>query len=192
MTTLLTRGAEGMDRRGFSIDEIEAMQHAGILDPDEKFELIDGEIVPMNAQNMPHMLWKAALNRWLVPRLLSSVIMIPEGTLTIAERPMTAFEPDFLIFAPEKGARRITPAMTRLAIEIADTSRHRDLDIKGPRYGKAGALELWVIDLQADESILHRGPTALDWADIAAVPFTQTIAPLFAPALALTLSDIAP
>ena len=37
----LTRAAEGLDRRGFTLDEIEKMMAAGVIDSDEKFELID-------------------------------------------------------------------------------------------------------------------------------------------------------
>ena len=51
----LTRAAEGLDRRGFTFADVEKMTAVGVIDPDEKFELIDGEIVPMNAEAMPHL-----------------------------------------------------------------------------------------------------------------------------------------
>jgi Uma2 family endonuclease len=192
MSTLLTRGAEGLDRRGFSLSEIEAMLEAGILDPDEKFELIDGEIVPMSPQSMPHMMVKARINRWLIPRLPAHFEMIPEGTLRISERPAMTFEPGLLIFEPTPGAKAILPAMVRLAIEVADSSRLKDLEIKAPRYGRAGVVELWVVDIPNRATVVHRTPGAKGYADIRTLAFEDTLSPLFDPALSLRLADVEP
>ena len=46
----VTRAAEGFDRRAFTVDEVLRMQEAGIISEDENFELIEGEIVPMQAK----------------------------------------------------------------------------------------------------------------------------------------------
>ena len=191
MSTMLTRGAEGLDRRGFSFDEIEAMTAAGILDPQEKFEVIDGEIVPMQAQNMPHMTWKARLNRWFVQRLPSDLLLVPEGTLRLIDRPKAnTFETDLLIFEPSPGAEAIRPAMVKLAIEVADTSSKRDLEAKAPRYGKFGVAELWVVDVTLRKTTVHRSPGAKGYADVSPSDFTSHIAPLFDPSLSLRLADL--
>jgi hypothetical protein len=42
-----TLGAEGLPRRAFTVRDVERMQHRGVIHPDEKFELVEGEIVPM-------------------------------------------------------------------------------------------------------------------------------------------------
>ena len=47
-TPVSTRAAEGLERRVWTVAEIEAMVAAGIIDEDERFELIDGEVVPMS------------------------------------------------------------------------------------------------------------------------------------------------
>ena len=47
----LTRAADGFDRRAFTVDDIRRMQDAGIVDPDERFELLEGDIVLMQANN---------------------------------------------------------------------------------------------------------------------------------------------
>ena len=50
MRANVTRAAEGFDRRSFTVAEILRMQDAGIIAEDENFELIEGEIVPMQAK----------------------------------------------------------------------------------------------------------------------------------------------
>jgi hypothetical protein len=47
---LVTQAADGMPRRCFSVAEVEEMVRAGIIDEDERFELIGGEVVPIVAQ----------------------------------------------------------------------------------------------------------------------------------------------
>ena len=49
-----TQAAEGMLRRRFTVEELEAMVAAGILGEDERIELIGGEVVPMSPKgNQP-------------------------------------------------------------------------------------------------------------------------------------------
>ncbi len=58
MRTIVTRAAEGFDRRSFTVAEILRMQDAGIIAEDENFELIEGEIVPMQAKSHIHELYQ--------------------------------------------------------------------------------------------------------------------------------------
>ena len=50
MRASVTRAAEGYDRRSFTVDEIPRMQEAGVISEDENVELIEGEIVSMQAK----------------------------------------------------------------------------------------------------------------------------------------------
>ena len=65
----VTRAAEGFDRRAFTVDEVLRMQEAGIISEDENFELIEGEIVPMQAKTHAHELLKSALTIGVVKAL---------------------------------------------------------------------------------------------------------------------------
>ena len=49
-----TRAGDGYKRRAFSADEIWRMQDLGIIDDDEGFEMIEGDIVMMQSKNAPH------------------------------------------------------------------------------------------------------------------------------------------
>ncbi len=58
-----------MTRRSFSVADFDAMFDAQILSRDEKNELIDGEIIEMNAQMMLLIVLKSRL-----PRKLSQIL----------------------------------------------------------------------------------------------------------------------
>jgi hypothetical protein len=51
---LTTSAAEGLPRRRFTIAEVEAMVAAGVMEEDERVELIGGELVPMSPKGNHH------------------------------------------------------------------------------------------------------------------------------------------
>ncbi len=48
----VTSAAEGLPRRRFTVAEVEAMVAAGVMDEDERVELIGGELVPMSPKGL--------------------------------------------------------------------------------------------------------------------------------------------
>jgi hypothetical protein len=62
MNVAITRAAEGFPRRAFTVDDIRRMIDAQIIGEDEKFELIEGEIVMMASKGIAHEGIKSALN----------------------------------------------------------------------------------------------------------------------------------
>ena len=54
MNVHVTRAADGLPRRPFTIADVERMVEVGLIHPDERFELIGGEIVPMSPKGIRH------------------------------------------------------------------------------------------------------------------------------------------
>lgn len=184
----LTRGGEGLDRRGFTLAEVEKMIDAGILDRDEKFELIDGEIVPMmSPQASPHMQMKGRIARWLGAAAPQSLEVVADATLVLAEK--TFLEPDILVYRADKRRRYVRADQALLAVEVADTSRSRDLSTKAPRYGAAGVPDLWVVELNERVTYVCRGPVSESWPNPMQVGFGDSLAPLFLPDQNIRISD---
>lgn len=184
----LTRGAEGLDRRGFTLAEVEKMIEVGILDADEKFELIDGEIVPKGPQATPHLYMKGRIGRWLAGAAPATLDVIQDATLVLA--PKTFLEPDILVLSPDRRRRYPRPDQAMLVVEIADTSRARDLHTKAPRYGAAGVPELWVVELNERVTYVFRGPGSEAWANAAQVGFDDPLEALFLPGESVNLATL--
>jgi Uma2 family endonuclease len=184
----LTRAAEGLDRRGFTLDEVEKMIAAGVIDADELFELIEGEIVPMNPRAMPHLLMKGRLAWALKAQCPSDVDVIPDATVVLGSR--SFFDADILVFRANSSRRYVLPEDVLLAVEVADTSHARDLRTKAPRYGAAGVAELWVIELNERQTYVFRAPGTPGWDTPAHIGFEAPLSPLFLASTQIRLSEL--
>ncbi len=94
--SLATQEAEGLPRRRFTVAELEAMVAAGILDEDERIELIGGEVVPMSPKGNHHEILRIVLVEYWIKRLPLRFRLAPETTFRLTAD--TYLEPDFLVF----------------------------------------------------------------------------------------------
>lgn len=143
----ITRAADGFGRRGFTNSDIARLIEAGVIDPDEQFELIKGEIVPMSPEYNRHLKARAKLLRIFVPALSDEWCVVTEGSLFLADN--VEFKPDLHIFPMAMNSEDVRGPDVRLAIELASTTQRRDFELKVPIYAECGVPELWVIDLDA-------------------------------------------
>ena len=151
---LITNAAEGLPRRRFTVAELEQMTAAGIIEEDERIELIGGEIVPMSPKGNHHEILKAALNHHWVPRLPAHLRLVTETTFRLTAD--TYLEPDFVFYPKSSGIRGLSAATVPLVVEIADSSLGYDLGRKAGLYASFGIAELWVIDALRLVTHIHR------------------------------------
>src|ERR1700737_4786863 len=96
MNIALTRAADGLPRRAFTVDDIRRMVEAGVLDENERFELIEGDLVVMSAKGYAHELIKSALIIAVARALPDDMAMGSEMTVQFADT--TLLEPDLAVF----------------------------------------------------------------------------------------------
>ncbi len=113
-----TTAAEGLPRRRFTVAELEQMTAAGILDEDERIELIGGEIVPMSPKGNQHEIVKTALTLYWSRALPPDLLFTTETTFRLS--PDTYLEPDFVFYSKATGIRGLNAETARLVVEIAD------------------------------------------------------------------------
>jgi Uma2 family endonuclease len=183
-----TQAAEGLLRWRWSVAEIEAMGKAGILHEHDLFELIGGELVPMQAKGLRHELVKSALNYYWIKRLPKDIRLIPETTFRMSED--TFLEPDFVFYRRSDGLLNLNPATALLVIEVADSTLWFDLGRKARIYATFGVRELWVINAETLLTRVHREPGLDGYRQTPDVPATEPLAPGFAPDLSVRLADL--
>lgn len=181
-----TQAAEGLPRRRWTVAEIEEATRLGLFDEDERFELIGGEIVPMNAKGIHHEVVKAALNYHFVRTMPDDVRFAVETTFRLSEDSFV--EPDFIFFRKSDGLAALNPRTALLAVELADSSLGWDLGRKARIYASFGIPELWVIEARTRLCHVHRRPGLEGYEEIVQVPETEALPARAVTGLSVTLS----
>lgn len=144
--------------RRFTSLEYHRMAETGILDPDERVELIEGEIVEMSPIGARHARCVDRLTALLVPLVTGRAIVRVQGPVLLS--PRSEPQPDVALLAWRQDfyPRAPGPADIILAIEVADSSLLTDRRVKVPLYGRSGVRETWLVDLVANRVEVYREP----------------------------------
>ncbi len=175
-------------RHRFSVDEVARMVDAGLIDPDARIELLDGELIDMPSEGEAHLALKILLNRFFVRGVGEAVWAAPDATLHLA--PDNAPEPDLYLLAAGSPLKPVDPASVHLVVEIADSSLAHDLARKSGLYASHGIVEYWVVDVAARLTHVLRRPEGGAYREVRPVGFDEALQPLRLPDLRLVISAL--
>ena len=132
--------------RPISVDEYHRMIDAGILDEDEKVQLIDGMLVAMTPQGRAHAFVIQRLNRLLARALGDEFEVLTQLPLTLGND--SEPEPDLAVVRAQDAASRTHhPATALLVIEVSGDSLRFDRRTKAALYARTGIPEYWIVNL---------------------------------------------
>jgi len=177
----------------FSVDQYDRMIEMGILDKDDRVELLRGEIVPKMPSNPPHAGIINRLNRLLGPQVLGRAIPGVQNPIRLKD---SQPEPDLSVLRPspdDYGTRHPTPADVFLLIEVSESSLDRDRDLKAPLYAENGVTEYWIVSLDNHTVLVHRDPRPDGtWAAVTARTRGETLDVAALPGVSVAVADVLP
>jgi Uma2 family endonuclease len=179
MNAPVTRAAEGLARRAFTVTDVERMVEVGLIPSEERIEILGGEIVPMSPKGNRHEALKVAIALRWGKRCPDGFAFAPETGLTLDK--FTYFEPDFIVFSRQVALGAVKGENVLLAVEVADSSLDYDLRRKPLVYGQYGVRELWVIDAARRRVHVHLGPGPGGYAWNAERDASERLEPTAAP-----------
>ncbi|MGB8701574.1 MAG: Uma2 family endonuclease [Thermosynechococcaceae cyanobacterium] len=190
----LTLTVEPTAVKYWTVADYHRMSEMGILTPDERTELINGQIVLMAAKGTPHVLTLRLLSRALDTLLADQPFFVstqdpiqlddwsePEPDLVIARGTVL----DYTEHHPR-------PEEIELVVEVADSTLKRDCEIKDKFYAQAGIADYWVLDLKNRQLHVFRNPIPTGYKSHLILTEPNEIAPLSFPDLKLSLTAILP
>ena len=178
-------------RRRFTVDEYLKMVEVGILNEDDRVELLDGEIVQMIPPGPDHNAPTGILNRLLVLGVGSRAVVHPGPTLRLSKR--SAPEPDFVLLRPDPRNYRdryAEPGDVLLLVEISDSSIRRDRQLKLPLYAAAGIPEYWIVDVQSETVEVYKDPAGSSFASVRVFRRGESVSPSAFPDLRISVDEI--
>ena len=194
MNVAVTTAAEGFPRRAFTVEDISRMIDGGVIGEDEKFELIEGEIVMMAAKGIVHERIKSPFNIAVVRALPDHLTIGVEVTLRLTNTIM--LEPDIAVFPKEvfrksaAGFAQLDPGEAQLVIEAAASRIAYDKGLKARLYARHRVGELWVVDANERITWVHTGPSGDGWSSIAERGPQDTLTTRALPGLSIRLDEI--
>ncbi len=139
----------------FSRQRYEQMVAAGIFQPEDKVELLNGQVVPMSPQSAEH----ANAIRRLTMLLAALVADVAEVSvqLPFAATEDSEPEPDLCVVPKGTDASR-HPERAWLMIEVARSSAQKDRTTKAAIYAQANVTDYWIVDVNAKVVEVYRQP----------------------------------
>lgn len=146
-------------RHRFSVKDYYRMAEIGVLPPDARMELLDGEIIDRSpigpfhggvVARLTRLFNQLSNNRWLV---------WPQNAVRLDEH--SEPQPDLALLKPSPDDytnRHPGPEDVFLLVEVADTTLELDREKKIPAYGRAGIAEVWIVNLPDQTVEVYREP----------------------------------
>lgn len=172
-----------------STSEYHRMIAAGILQEDDRIELIEGELIDMAPIGYLHVSTVNLINESLTQLVRGRAIVSTQNPIYLG--PHSEPQPDFALLRQRPDRYRTGLPRTEdvlLVIEIADASLRYDRDIKGSLYALAGFPEYWIVNLSNRAIEIHRDPDKTSGRYLTVNEVSDgTLAPLALPDLAINI-----
>jgi Uma2 family endonuclease len=170
-----------------SVDKYEQMISAGILDENDRVELIRGELIDKMPIGNDHVEVVNRLNRKFVLAVKESVTVSVQNPLVLAD---SEPEPDLALYTRrDRGKAR--PSEVHLVVEVAEASLEFDRTVKQALYAEAGIREYWIVNLIDEQLEVFRQPR-MDgtYGQPAVFGVGQTVAPLDFPGVGIQVAEL--
>lgn len=145
----------------FTVEEYYKMADAGIFAPEDRVELIDGEIIQMSPIGIRHAGCVNGATQVFAEAFRGRAVVSVQNPLQLSD--YTEPQPDVVLLRPRKDTYRgknIEASDALLVLEISDTTLAYDRGVKLHRYAAANVTEVWIEDLEANRLLVYRDPSS--------------------------------
>lgn len=157
-------------RHRLTVEQYHRMLEAGVIAPDARVELIEGNVVELAPIGSRHHVAAIRLVRLLAQALDGRAVVSTKLSMRLDD--MTETRPDLAIYKPGNDfhANALPKGThTLLVIEISDTKLDYDVRVKGPLYARHGVPAYWIFDLPARALRCFRAPRGDAYTDVMAL-----------------------
>ena len=137
-----------LERWHFNVDQYYRLAEVGVLKPDDRVELIEGEIVKMSPIGSPHAACVTRTNRLFQNTFAQRAVIWVQNPVRLSD--FSEPVPDVALLKPRDDfyAEHLPTAEdVLLVIEVSDSTILSDRNVKMPLYARAGIPEAWLVNL---------------------------------------------
>jgi Uma2 family endonuclease len=178
-------------RRRWTRTEYDRVIDAGGFGPEDRIELLDGELWEMTPQGSRHAVACELVMREALRALGENVSVRVQSPIALDE--FSEPEPDIAVV---RGSPRDFvaghPQHFLILIEVSESSLSYDRGRKLAAYARNTVPEYWVIDLTTETVEVYRDPRADAYTTMLTLRRGGAITPLHAPNVTISVDDILP
>ena len=181
--------------RRFTSVEYHAMDDAGVFAPDERVQLVAGEIVVMSPMGSRHAAGvDLTADAFYTSRQIEGRALI-RAQLPLVIPDFSEPEPDFMLLVRREDTYALAhprPEDVLLLVEVADSTLAYDRRVKLPLYAAASIPETWLMNLRNDEIESHADPFPDGYRTVRRYRAGEVISPIAFPDLSFSVSQLIP
>lgn len=186
-------------RRLLTVAEFDCAWAQGVYGPEERLELIEGEVIEKVAPQETSHSTGFRLSDKAVNRIFEEGYDV-RTQLPLVFGPHNKPEPDIaVVVGSPRDYANAHPTTAILIIEVSDSTLRYDRTIKAGIYARAGIEDYWILNVIDRVLEVHRQPAAMTdmplghgYRSITRYTETETVSPLAAPASSITVADLLP
>ena len=180
-----------LDIRLLTVQEYHRMAEIGIIDEDERVELLAGQIVKMAAKGTAPSAAVTRTDKLLNNRLGQRILVRLQAPVRLND--YSEPEPDIAVVIPDPlyyEDHHPTPSEIYLIIEVADTTLRTDCGIKATIYAQSGIADYWVLDVNNRQLHVFREPNQDGYQSIVVLGDDASISPLQFPDISFMVGEM--
>lgn len=180
------------DTYRFSVEEYHKLNEAGILEEDDRVELLDGEIILMAPLGKHHAKAVRRLGRKLNAAFADVSIVDYQNAIVLDD--FSEPQPDILLLRLEidDTDELPRPADILLVVEVADTTLRFDSTTKLRAYARARLPEYWIVNLAEGAVDVYLKPTGDGYGEHFRRKRDELLAPTAFPDRTIAVAEILP
>jgi Uma2 family endonuclease len=176
-----------------TVERYLALVDTGVLDPDDRVELLAGVVVSMSPINSPHATAVGLVDEALRRAFPDGVAIRVQQPLVLA--PFSMPQPDLVVVpGTHRDYSLAHPTTALLVVEVSDSSLPQDRLTKGAIYAAAGIPEYWIVNLRHRQLEVHRSPDVegAGWSEVLVLRPGDAVTPAVPASATIAIADLLP
>jgi len=178
-------------RHLINVDEYYRMAEVGLLAPDARVELIEGEVIDMAPIGSTHAGIVNFLMRTLDRSIGDRAVVAVQQPIRLSSR--SEPQPDIALLKPRTDMYRKshpTAAEVLLLVEVSDTTLRFDRGVKLALYARHAISEVWIVDIEATQVHCMRKPNGEVYEETMSFDAAASIEVAALPGIKIKLSEL--
>jgi len=179
--------------RKWTVKEYHKLGEMGFFHPEERVELLSGNIIKMSAKGTAHTSATRRTASVLRDLLGNQAAIYTQDPIALDDN--SEPEPDIAVVRIDPfdyATHHPTPSEVYLIIEVADSSLTFDREIKAKIYARSGIADYWVLNVGDRQLHVFREPAVDGYQSEVILGETASISPIEFPAFNIAIQAMLP